>query len=73
MSPKTIMSGELLGYKKHRSLSFGHYCQVHEEETPRNIQIARTKGSISLGPSGNSQGGQKFMALNTGSKITRRS
>ena len=73
ISPKTIMSCETLDYLKHLSLSFGQYCQVYEEETQRNIHITRTKGEISLGPSGNSQGGHKFMALNTGRKITRRS
>ena len=41
-SPKTIMSGETLDYKKHLSLSFGQYN--------RNSHIARTKGEISLGP-----------------------
>jgi hypothetical protein len=46
---------------------------VHEEDTPRNSQHPRTKGAISLGPSGNLQGGFKFMALNTGKKIIRRS
>jgi hypothetical protein len=45
---------------------------VHEEDNPRNSQIARTKRAISLGPSGNLQGGFKFMALNTGNKIIRR-
>ena len=73
LSPKTIMSGETLNYKKHLSLQVGQYCQVHEEDTPRNSQSPRTKGAISLGPSGNLQGGYKFMALNTGKKITRRS
>jgi len=72
-SPKTIMSGETLDYKKHLKLQLGQYCQVHEEDTPRNSQIPRTKGTISLGPSGNLQGGYKFMALNTGQKIIRRS
>jgi hypothetical protein len=72
LSPKTIMSGEVLDYKKHLCLQIGQYCQVHEEEAPRNSQIARTKGAISLGPSGNLQGGYKFMALNTGKKIVRR-
>jgi hypothetical protein len=52
LSPKTIMSGEVLDYKKHLCLQIGQCCQVHEEETPRNSQIARTKGAISLGPSG---------------------
>jgi hypothetical protein len=73
LSPKTIMSRETLNYKKHLSLQVGQYCQVHEEDTPRNSQSPRTKGAISLGSSGNLQGGYKFMALNTRKKITRRS
>jgi hypothetical protein len=72
LSPKTIMSGETLDYKKHLSLQLGQYYQVHEVYNPRNSQIARTKGSISLGPSGNLQGGFKFMALNSGKKIVCR-
>jgi hypothetical protein len=71
LSPKTIMSGETLDYKKYLSLQVGQYCQVHEEDTPCNSQSPRTKGAISLGPSGNLQGGYKFMALNTGKKISR--
>jgi hypothetical protein len=73
LSPNTIISGETLDFKKHLSLHIGQYCQVHEEETPRNSQVDRTKGAISLGPSGNLQGGFKFMALNYGKKIVRRS
>ena len=73
LSPKTILSGETLDFKKHLRIQIGQYCQVHEEEDPRNSQVARTKGAISLGPSGNLQGGYKFMALNTGKKIVRRS
>jgi hypothetical protein len=71
LSPKTIMSGETLDYKKHSSLQVGQYCQVHEEDTLCNSQSPRTKGAIPLGPSGNLQGGYKFMALDTGKKITR--
>jgi hypothetical protein len=67
------MSGETLNYKKHLSLQIGQYCQFNEEYNPRNSQIFRTKGPISLGPSGNMQGGFKFMDLNTGKKIARRS
>jgi hypothetical protein len=70
--PKIIMSGEMLDFKKHLSLQIGQYCQVHEEDTPRKSQVARTKGAISLGPSGNLQGGFKFMALNSGKKIAQR-
>jgi hypothetical protein len=67
------MSGETLDYKNHLSLQIGQYCQVHEEDHPRNSQLARTKGAISLRPSGNLQGGFKFMALNTGKKSVCRS
>jgi hypothetical protein len=63
----------MLDYNKHLSLQLGQYCQVHKEENPPNIQIARTKGAIYLGPSGNLQGGFKFMALNSGKKSVRRS
>jgi hypothetical protein len=73
ISPKTIMSGETLHYKKHLSLQIGQYCQVHEEDAPRNSQLPRTKGAICLGPSGNVQGGYKFMSLNSMKKIVRRS
>jgi hypothetical protein len=73
LGPKMIMSGETLDYKKHLSLQLGQYCQVHEEDSPRNSQIARTKLAFFLGPSGNLQGGFKFMALNSGNKIVRRS
>jgi hypothetical protein len=73
LSTKTIMSGETLDYNKHLSLQLGKYCQVHEEDNPRNSQIARTKGVISLGPSINLQVGFKFIALNSGTKIVRRS
>ena len=66
------MFGKSLDYKKHPSLQFGQYCQVHEEDTPRNSQAPRTKGAICMGPSGNMQGGFKFMSLNSAKKITRR-
>ena len=72
VSPKTIMTGEALDYKKHLSLQLGQYCQVHEEDTPRNSQLPCTQGAICLGPSGNIQGGFKFMSLTTGKRIARR-
>ena len=72
LSPKTIMSGETLDYKNHLRLPIGQYCQVHEEDIPRNSMRPWTKGAILLGPSGNLQGSFKFMALSTGKKIVRR-
>ena len=67
--PKTIRSGEITDYKKNLSLQIRQYCQLHEEDAPLNIQTPITKVAISLGPSGNLQGGFKLMALNTGKKI----
>jgi hypothetical protein len=53
LSPETIMSGETLDYKKHLRLQIGQYCQVHEQDAPRNSLHPRTKGAIALGPSRN--------------------
>ena len=66
------MSGETLHYKRYLGLKIGQYCQVHEHEEPRNIQVSRTKGGIFLGPSGNKQGGFRFMSLNSAKNVTRR-
>jgi hypothetical protein len=67
------MSGEVLDHKKHLRLPCGQRCQAHEEETSRNSVKARTKGAISLGPSGDLQGGYELMALDVAEKITSRS
>ena len=70
--PKAILAGEVIQYKYY-SMPFGTYCQIHEEDAPRNSMAARTRGAISLGPSGNIQGGQNFYTLNTGTVVCRRS
>ncbi len=71
LSPQTIMTGETLDYKKQLALQVGQYMQVHEEDLPRNSQKPRTHGAITLGPTGNAQGGFRFMALNTVKPISR--
>jgi hypothetical protein len=71
ISPRTLLLGETLEYKKQFRLSIGDYCQVHENDTPRNSQLPRTQGAICLGASGNTQGGYHFMSLRSGLKITR--
>ena len=53
-------------------MGFGRYCQIHEEDQPRNSLKARTRGAISLGPSGNAQGGHKFYTLDNGTVVVRR-
>ena len=66
------MNGIKLDYSKHCRFSFGSYVQVHDEPIPTNSPTARTVGAITLGPTGNLQGGYKFLNLRTGKKITRR-
>ncbi|MGL5934526.1 MAG: hypothetical protein ACRCZI_02770, partial [Cetobacterium sp.] len=73
LSPRAIMTGNTLDYKRDLCLQFGEYCQVHEEDEPRNGENPRTRGAICLGPSGNRQGGFKFLSLQSGKKITRKS
>jgi hypothetical protein len=52
-------------------LKFEAYCQVSEHAEPRNSMVERTRGAVSMGNSGNLTGGQAFLALDTGEKITR--
>jgi hypothetical protein len=70
-SPKAIMSGEIINYRQY-CLPFGLYCQVHEEDLPRNSMVPRMQGAIFLGPSTNCQGAQKFYTLTTSKVIVGR-
>ena len=72
VSPRTLMTGIKLYYSKHCRLPFGSYVQVHDKPSPTNSPTARTVGAITLGPTGNLQGGYKFLNIRTGKKITRR-
>jgi hypothetical protein len=69
-SPRTILMGETLDFKKHLALELGEYVQVHEEDKPCNGQAPHTKAAICMGLSGNCQGGYKFLALRTGKDVT---
>ena len=69
MSPRTIITGQLLDYHKHCQYEFGEYVQTHEEHD--NSLLSRTVGVIALRPTGNQQGGYFFMSLYTGRIINR--
>ena len=69
-SPRMIMRDEQLSMDELR-LPFGTYVQVKEPSTQSNSMLPRTRGAIALGPSGNTTGGQVFMALDTGHLIRR--
>jgi hypothetical protein len=71
-SPRTIMTGTTLDYKKHCRLSFGAYVETHEENKPSNTLKERTQAAICLGPTANFQGSYKFLCLRTGRHIARK-
>lgn len=74
LSPRMILTGTSVNFKAHYRMPFGGYAQVHEDpEHTNDVTYPRTQGCIYLGPSGNSQGGYKFLSLTTGRKILRRS
>jgi hypothetical protein len=66
--PSAIITGAQLHMSQLR-LKFGSYCQVAEDVTPRNSLAACMRRAISMGPSGNLSGGQRFLALDTGKMI----
>jgi hypothetical protein len=70
--PRTIMTGTSLDFNKHCKKPFGEYAESHEDTIKTNTMVARTQGTICLGPSSNFQGSYKLLALNSGRKITRK-
>ena len=72
-SPREIITGMKVDYKRHCKLDFGEYAEVHDEPTPTNGMKSRTRPCVALGPTGNLQGTYKFMDINTGMKLKKRS
>ena len=61
-----------LNWKRLLEIPFGNYFQIHKEYITRNSTKPRTMGDISMGNSGNNQGGFKFITLESMKKVTRR-
>jgi hypothetical protein len=73
MSPREIIIGtQKLDFKNVCRIPFGAYAQVHNDLAITNTMDPRTTGAICLGPSGNIQGGHKFLSLQTGNVMVRR-
>jgi hypothetical protein len=68
LSPKQIMSNKVVHYK-FCVMGFGRYCQIHEEDQPRNGMVQSMQGVILLGPSGNAQEGHELFTLTTGKVV----
>ena len=69
LSPRGLVTGFVVTYKRHCQLPFGTYVQTHEQHD--NSMQPRTAGAIALRPSGNAQGGHRFLCLSTGRVVTR--
>ena len=62
-SPRTIITGKALDWKKICRLHFQSYTQVHEDSNLTNTLEERTQGAICLGTRGNLQGTYNFFAM----------
>ena len=71
LSPRQIVWGDSPDFNVHCKIEIGSYCEVFEPRTITNTPASRTVPAIALTPAGNSQGGYKFLALNSGKTITR--
>jgi Reverse transcriptase (RNA-dependent DNA polymerase)/Zinc knuckle len=69
LSPRAIVDGTNIDFKKHCKVQFGDYVQTHEPHD--NSMVPRTTGAIALRPTGNDQGGHFFYSLTSGKRINR--
>ena len=69
LSPRTIVTGQKLDFKRHCRFQFGEYVQTHEEHD--NSMTSRTVGALALRPTGNAQGRFYFLSLSTGRVLNR--
>ena len=69
LSPRTIVTGQKLDYKRHCRYQFGEYVQTHEQHD--NSMDPRTVGALALHPTGNAQGSFYFMSISTGWVLNR--
>ena len=44
LTPKTIMSGEILEFKEHLYLQLGKYCQVHRRKYHTTAKLPEPRG-----------------------------
>ena len=69
LSPRTILTGQKVDYKRHCRFQFGDYTQTHEELN--NSMNPRTVGALALRPVGNGQGSFYFLSVATGRVLNR--
>ena len=64
LSPRTILTGQQMDYKRHCHFQFGEYTQTHEEHN--NSMNPGTVGALALHPVGNGQGSFYFLSIARG-------
>ena len=69
LSPRTILTGQKVDYKRHCRFQFGEYAQTHEEHN--NSMNPRTVSALALQPVGNGQGSFYFLSVSTGRVLNR--
>ena len=69
LSPRTILTGQQVDYKRHCWFQFGECTQTHEEHN--NSMNPRTVGALALRPVGNGQGSFYFLSIATGRVLNR--
>ena len=69
LSPRTILMGQKVDYKRHCCFQFGEYTQTHEEHN--NSMNPRTVGALALQPVRNGQGSFYFLSISTGRVLNR--
>jgi len=70
LSPRYLLTGQHLDYRKHIRLEFVHTCRLMRL-TATEWNRERPCGAICMGPTGNEQGGHHFMSLATGWELSR--
>jgi hypothetical protein len=72
MSPKEMFSGRKLDFSRDVRVSFGDYCQIHEDnEVGKNSMAERTADAIALKMKGNLQGTAEFLSLSSWRIVSR--
>ena len=69
LSPRTILTGQIVDYKRHCRFQFSEYTQTHEEHN--NSMNPRTFGALALQPVRNGQGSFYFFSVSTGRVLHR--
>ena len=69
ISPQSILTGMNISFSCHYHLYFGQYAHNHEDG--ENLMKPCTLKALSLRPTGNYQGGQYFLNLQTGFLLTQ--